>query len=74
MTADEKRWMDKLQAVLNECPSKRLEFYTTGDLDVSVFGGTKPIDTSLDMPQAIEKAKSRLGRIIFPGLVHTGCA
>lgn len=33
----EKVWMDKLQKLLDECPSKRIGFFTIGDRDLTLF-------------------------------------
>jgi len=37
LTKQEKDWVNKLNKLLAECPSKRLAFATTGDSDVSIF-------------------------------------
>ncbi|MCX8795875.1 hypothetical protein [Vibrio parahaemolyticus] len=37
LTAAEKKWLKKVQAVLNECPSDRIAFYTIGDRDIQAF-------------------------------------
>ena len=36
-TKEENRWVRRIQKALNECPSDRLGFYTTGDKDVTIF-------------------------------------
>lgn len=41
LTKSEKEWLDKLQRVLNECPSKRLGFYTIGDPSIEVYDCSK---------------------------------
>lgn len=37
LTKAEQKWINDAQAVLNRCPSKRLGFYTIGDLSVHVY-------------------------------------
>lgn len=37
LTRAERKWIDSMQALLDECPSNRLGFYTTGDKNVVVF-------------------------------------
>ncbi len=41
LTDIERKWLNKLQKVLNECPSDRLGFYTIGDPMVTVYDRTK---------------------------------
>lgn len=33
----ERKWLKKLQKVLNECPSKRLSAYTIGDDTIDIY-------------------------------------
>lgn len=37
LTSEEKKWLKKLQKVLNECPSNRMESYTTGDNCITIY-------------------------------------
>ncbi len=37
LTKAEMAWVNKLNTLLAQCPSKRLGFATTGDCDVSIF-------------------------------------
>ncbi|EGR4074161.1 hypothetical protein DDO73_13970 [Vibrio cholerae] len=37
LTAAEKKWLKKVQAVLDECPSDRIAFYTIGDHDLHAY-------------------------------------
>lgn len=37
LTPEEKKWLKKLQNVLNECPSNRMESYTIGDNDITIY-------------------------------------
>lgn len=50
LTAKEKAWVKKVQRVLNECPSRRLGFYTIGDPDVVIYDRAKndEIDERMD--------------------------
>ena len=41
LTKKEQAWMNKLQKVIDECPSKRIGFYTIGDSDLVAFDATK---------------------------------
>ena len=41
LTKTERAWLDKLQNVLNECPSSRLGFYTIGDADLTIYDRKK---------------------------------
>jgi len=37
LTPEEKKWLKKLQTVLNECPSNRMESYTIGDDNIVIY-------------------------------------
>tara|TARA_R110000850_G_scaffold36594_1_gene96670 strand:- start:553 stop:813 length:261 start_codon:yes stop_codon:yes gene_type:complete len=37
LTKKEQAWVNKVQKVLNECPSKRIGFYTMGDNDITLY-------------------------------------
>lgn len=37
LTSAEKKWLCKLEKVLQECPSDRLACYTTGDNDLTFY-------------------------------------
>lgn len=37
LTPEEKKWLKKLQKVLNECPSSRMESYTIGDNYIAIY-------------------------------------
>ncbi|MDE9544184.1 hypothetical protein [Xenorhabdus bovienii] len=41
LTAAEQKWLDKVQKILNECPSDRLGFYTIGDKFLHIYDLTK---------------------------------
>ncbi|MDX8000805.1 hypothetical protein FE394_16830 [Xenorhabdus sp. Reich] len=79
LTAAEKKWLDKLQKVLNECPSDRLGFYTIGDSYVTVFDLTKgdeinklQFSAGLDFSPACEKLNAHFDyELIFPSPVES---
>ena len=37
LTKAERDWLDKLQSLLNDCPSDRLGAYTIGDPDIEIY-------------------------------------
>lgn len=41
LTKKELAWIEKVQKVLDECPSERLGFYTIGDRDVFLYDRSK---------------------------------
>lgn len=41
LTKKELAWIEKVQKVIDECPSKRLGFYTTGDQMVWLYDRSK---------------------------------
>ena len=71
LTPEETKWIKKLQKVMNECPSDRLGFYTTGDTTVSVYDSSDEasFDESVDFPMAVDKADAYLGSVDFPANV-----
>lgn len=81
LTKAEKAWLEKLQTVLNECPSDRLGFYTIGDANVTVYDRSKEkaIDDEMwgssrspDFCQAVDKMNAGFGfSLDFPALVHS---
>lgn len=40
-TVKEKKWLEKVQAVLDECPSDRIAFFTTGDNIINAYDVNK---------------------------------
>ena len=79
-TKVEKDWIAKLQAVLDECPTRRIGFYTVGDASLSVYDRTKEKligdcqDSGADFCHAVQKAKAEISNvdsIDFPALVHS---
>lgn len=78
MTKEEKAWVKKLQKVLNECPSSRLGFYTTGDATVTVYDrevydGMGISGEDIDPAPAIEAAGLNLAYLEFPQQVEGLC-
>ena len=41
LTKKEKKWVDSLQKILNECPSDRIGFFTIGDPDLVLYDTSK---------------------------------
>lgn len=41
LTAAEKKWLKKVQVVLDECPSRRIAFYATGDCSIAAYNVEK---------------------------------
>ncbi len=41
LTKKELAWIEKVQKVLDECPSERLGFYTIGDRDIFLYDRSK---------------------------------
>lgn len=80
LTKEEKRWLRRVQAALDSCPSKRLGFYTVGDADLSVYDRTheKAIHAAMDEGKAgdfgpavdLFDADFYTG-LRFPALVHS---
>lgn len=78
LTAEERKWVKRLQKVLNECPSKRLGFYTIGDREVHLYDRDKDakVDAAFnthntDFCQAVDRADAGLGSVQFPSSVHS---
>lgn len=41
LTKEERTWVNKLNKLLSQCPSKRIGFATIGDCDVTLFDVTQ---------------------------------
>lgn len=41
LTAEERKWLRKVQKALNECPSDRIGFYTIGDPQLVIYDRSK---------------------------------
>ena len=46
LTQAERKWIVKVQKVLNECPSDRMGFFTIGDPDVCIYDLSKHPEVS----------------------------
>ncbi|MBG2816907.1 hypothetical protein I4578_11340 [Proteus mirabilis] len=81
LTKKELAWIEKVQKVLDECPSERLGFYTIGDNDVQLYDRRKePAITDLmnegcnndDFCQAAEKLNANFHcHLTFPAPVES---
>lgn len=76
LTDDELKWIKKLNALLQKCPSDRLGFYTVGDPRVEVYdtafeGEIEEImnRSNSDFGPAVDKVGARLGSLRFPANV-----
>jgi len=75
----EKAWLKNLQGVLDECPTKGLGFYTTGDRAVAVYDAKKQtkIDAYCDANpyadycSAVDNCGAWEGSLSFPNDVHS---
>ncbi|AWK42638.1 hypothetical protein [Photorhabdus laumondii] len=78
LNSEEKIWLNKLQKILDECPSERLGFYTIGDNDLSVYDLTKTKEinelhhkTNRDYPACIEESGAEFNYYLtFPAKVE----
>lgn len=48
LTKEELKWIKKVQKALNECPSDRFGFYTTGDNYVTIYDRKEYYSKGLD--------------------------
>ncbi|MEY0432134.1 hypothetical protein AB7V88_20345 [Providencia rettgeri] len=81
LTKKELAWIEKVQKVLDECPSERLGFYTIGDTDVQLYDRRKePAITELmntacyndDFCMAAEKLDANFHHhLLFPAPVES---
>ncbi|MGJ7086447.1 hypothetical protein [Morganella morganii] len=79
LTKEEIKWVEKVQKILNECPSKRIGFFTIGDSDVTLYDTAKmdEIMSYFDAGKseyggAVEKAGALFGRsLVFPNCVDS---
>lgn len=79
LTKTEKAWIKKLQAVIDECPSKRLAAYTVGDADIKLYDGSKQAQIlaiqdanhNMDFGNAVEDADAALIHVLFPFQIHS---
>lgn len=79
LTKEEIKWVEKVQKILNECPSKRIGFFTIGDSDLTLYDNTKmdEIMSYFDAGKseyggAVEKAGALFDRsLVFPNCVDS---
>ncbi|HCA02654.1 MULTISPECIES: hypothetical protein [Halomonadaceae] len=80
LTKAEAAWVKKLQEVMNECPSKRIQAFTIGDSELNLFDGSKEnaIQAALDgrggpsdFCQAVTHVGADLAQIRCPFAVHS---
>lgn len=78
LTKEERLWISKLQRLLDECPSKRFGFYTTGHREVTVVD--LPLTEKyyqdkgrpdLDYCTIVQRAGTDLGELRFPAAVQS---
>ncbi len=72
-TNAEQAWINKLQSVLDECPSGRLGAFTIGDESIVLFVSSKYEDQlqkpgyeEIDVCKTVEKAGAQVGQLRFP--------
>jgi hypothetical protein len=78
LTKEEKSWLRKVQNLLDECPSDRIGFFTTGDKDVSVYDCSRKQEIDelelasehcYEYCQCISEVGADLGSLTFPNQV-----
>jgi hypothetical protein len=78
LTKAERDWLNKLQAVLDECPSDRLGAYTIGDPSINIYDSrfeseiNEIIDSgNADFCTATDKLGADLAALKMPFAVHS---
>lgn len=80
LTKEEQKWLEDVQVLLMNCPSRRMGFYTIGDAMISVYDFTKEKKINdimdqhsrMDFPEATIKAGADTGKfLMFPNNVHS---
>lgn len=79
LTAEERKWLKKVQKALNECPSDRIGFFTIGDPQVVIYDRSKEkeIDAIMDSSNSdwcgcVREAGADLDEVLyFPAHVHS---
>ncbi|ENC6657619.1 hypothetical protein ABKY47_002068 [Aeromonas hydrophila] len=80
LTVAEKKWLEKLEAVLAECPSKRIGAFTVGDNFITLYD--RSFDGEIDKLQdgrrggcdfavAVDSLECEIGTVHFPFPVHS---
>ncbi|ERK06092.1 hypothetical protein L580_2776 [Serratia fonticola AU-P3(3)] len=77
LTAEEKKWVKQVNALLKKCPSKRIGFYTIGDDSIGLYDKDyqDEIDAAdVDLVPALNKTGYGFSEdIYFPGPVQGVC-
>lgn len=78
LTKAEAMWIAKIQRLLDNPPSKRLGFYTTGDCDLTIYDGSKEDEIVAEhdagggeFGSAVDRCDARLWALHFPASVHS---
>lgn len=79
LTKAEKAWVEKLQAVIDKCPSKRLAAYTIGDADITLYDGSRQAqilaiqdaNPDMELGDAVEHDHAKLAKLRFPFQIHS---
>jgi len=80
LTQTEKTWLNRLQTVLNECPSGRIGFYTIGDASLNLYdrrkedkiGEFQDGPRGMDFCGAVRAAKAEIDAdLSFPANIHS---
>lgn len=78
LTKAERDWLARLQSILDECPSDRLNAFTTGDRTVTIYNAgledqinEMTAGTRVDFCQAVDKLNAKFYTIDFPFTVHS---
>lgn len=79
LTKAEEKWIERVQALLDDCPSKRLAAYTIGDNCITIYDGSKEAvinaamdsNSDTDHCNAVDDCDAGLTSLRFPFLVHS---
>lgn len=77
LTVEEKKWLEKLEAVLAKCPSERFASYTIGDPNVTIYDKSfEPeidalCDRGCDVGRSVEEVGCALAIVRFPFAVQS---
>lgn len=77
LTKAEAAWIAKIQKLLNNPPSDRLGFYTTGDPAVTIYDRSKEdemnemSEAGADWCDCVQAFDADLGSLLFPASVHS---
>ena len=74
LSGREQAWIDRLQKVLDACPTKRIGFYTIGDAELSIYDRRFDDvidDLNFDFCTGVAELDAELSNVRFPSLVHS---